>query len=143
MSTPPPEVPPHPDRDLSRLEVVVATVLRLGVGISSAVMVVGAAVTLLEPSTERAARRSLAQLRHGSLHLSGLRIPHSVAAVAQGLGHGYGPAIAMLGLLLLIATPVLRVGVSVVAFVHERDRTFVLITLTVLVVLLGSFAVGT
>ena len=143
MSVPTRDMHATRGRDLTRLEVVVANVLRLGVAISSTVMVVGAAVTLIEPSTERAARRSVAQLRHGSLHLSGLRIPHSVAAVAQGLGHGYGPAIAMLGLLLLIVTPVVRVGVSVVTFAYERDRTFVVLTVTVLMVLLGSFAVGT
>jgi len=48
----------------------------------------------------------------------------------------------MLGLLLLIATPVLRVMVSVVAFALERDRRFVLITGAVLCVLIGSFAIG-
>jgi uncharacterized membrane protein len=49
----------------------------------------------------------------------------------------------MLGLLLLIATPVLRVAVSVIGFALDRDRLFVLITLAVLAVLIGSFAIGT
>jgi uncharacterized membrane protein len=69
-------------------------------------------------------------------------VPHTVAAVVRGVGHGNGPALVMLGLLLLIATPVLRVMVSVISFAVERDRRFVLITLTVLIVLIGSFAVG-
>jgi uncharacterized membrane protein len=42
------------------------------------------------------------------------------------------------GLLLLIATPVARVAFSVVAFALQRDRTYVVVTLFVLgVVLLG------
>jgi len=48
----------------------------------------------------------------------------------------------MLGVLLLIATPVLRVAVSVIGFAIGHDRRFVVITLAVLAVLIGSFAVG-
>jgi len=43
-----------------------------------------------------------------------------------------------LGLVLLIATPVARVAFSVVAFILERDRAYVAITLIVLAVLLFS-----
>jgi uncharacterized membrane protein len=43
-----------------------------------------------------------------------------------------------LGLVLLIATPVARVAFSVVAFLMQRDRTYVAITLIVLAVLLFS-----
>lgn len=142
MSIAPRPDPEHGAAGVTRLEAAVSTVLRTGVVISSAVMAAGAAITLVDPSTERAAGRSIPQLRRGALHFSGLRVPHSVASVLQGVAHGYGPAIAMLGLLLLIVTPVLRVAVSVVGFAYERDRTFVLITLTVLVVLIGSFAAG-
>ena len=49
-----------------------------------------------------------------------------------------------LGLLLLIATPVLRVAVSILTFVVEHDRKYVVITCIVLVILLFSiFGVGT
>ncbi len=52
-------------------------------------------------------------------------------------------AVITLGLLLLIATPVLRVAVSIPAFALERDRRFVVITTIVLIVLLFSiFFVG-
>ncbi len=47
-----------------------------------------------------------------------------------------------LGLLLLIATPVLRVIFSVLAFSLQRDRTYVIVTLIVLGVLLYSLAGG-
>ena len=40
------------------------------------------------------------------------------------------------GLLLLIAVPVARVAFSVVAFALQRDRTYVVVTLIVLAVLL-------
>ena len=46
------------------------------------------------------------------------------------------------GLLLLIATPVLRVAFSVAAFALEGDRIYVVITLIVLAILLFSLAGG-
>jgi uncharacterized membrane protein len=49
-----------------------------------------------------------------------------------------GRSIIQFGLLLLIATPVARVLISAVAFALQRDRTYVLITLAVLGVLLLS-----
>ena len=49
-----------------------------------------------------------------------------------------GPSIAQLGLLVLVATPVIRVGVSLIAFVVERDRLYVAITAAVLGLLLLS-----
>ena len=53
-----------------------------------------------------------------------------------------GEAIVTLGLLVLIATPVARVAVSVVAFIHHRDRTYALITAAVLCLLLLSLVLG-
>jgi uncharacterized membrane protein len=43
-----------------------------------------------------------------------------------------------LGLLLLIATPIARVGCSIVGFAIERDRMYVAFTLIVLAILLYS-----
>jgi uncharacterized membrane protein len=47
-----------------------------------------------------------------------------------------------LGLLLLLATPVARVGFSILAFALQRDRTYVIVTVIVLAVLLYSLAGG-
>jgi hypothetical protein len=46
------------------------------------------------------------------------------------------------GLLMLIATPILRVAVSIVVFVVQRDWEFVAVTAFVLAVLLASFFLG-
>jgi uncharacterized membrane protein len=53
-----------------------------------------------------------------------------------------GRGIIQLGLLLLIATPVARVAISVVAFAVQRDRLYVAITLLVLAILLCSLMSG-
>ena len=45
----------------------------------------------------------------------------------------------MLGVLILILTPILRVAVGVLSFLYEKDPPMALVTLYVLVVLVGSF----
>ena len=47
-----------------------------------------------------------------------------------------------IGLLVLMATPVVRVAVSAVAFIQHRDRTYALITSAVLCLLLLSLVLG-
>jgi uncharacterized membrane protein len=50
----------------------------------------------------------------------------------------HGPGLIQLGLLLLVATPIARVMLSVVEFVRVRDRLYVAITLVVLSLLMTS-----
>jgi len=51
-------------------------------------------------------------------------------------------AIVQLGLLLLIATPVARVALTLAAFVLQRDRTYVVVTTLVLALLLYGLVFG-
>jgi uncharacterized membrane protein len=51
-------------------------------------------------------------------------------------------SVIQLGLLLLIATPVARVAMSLVAFILQRDRVYVVVTLIVLAVLIFSLTGG-
>jgi uncharacterized membrane protein len=57
---------------------------------------------------------------------------------------GYQPMVAQLllgtGLIILLATPPARVVASVIEYVRERDWTFVVLTLIVLLALAGSVA---
>jgi uncharacterized membrane protein len=64
----------------------------------------------------------------------------SVTGVLHGIAQGHSAALIQFGLLLLIATPVARVVLCVVAFAAERDRTYVGITLIVLAVLVASLS---
>lgn len=68
--------------------------------------------------------------------------PHTLGEVWAGLVGFHPQAIIALGLLLLIATPVITVTTSAIAFSMERDRRFALIALTVLAILITSFLLG-
>jgi uncharacterized membrane protein len=67
---------------------------------------------------------------------------HSLTDIFVGISHGDPLAIIMLGLLVLLATPIARVAISVITFAIERDWRYVSITLTVLLILLTSFLLG-
>lgn len=83
-------------------------------------------------------------LAHSGQHASQqfLVFPHTLSEVGSGLLALHSQAVIALGLLLLLATPVVRVAASIVAFGLEHDRRFVLITTIVLVVLVLSFLLG-
>jgi uncharacterized membrane protein len=68
--------------------------------------------------------------------------PPPLSGLLAGLLQLQGGAIVLCGLFLLIATPVLRVAVSIVAFGCERDWPFVAITAIVLALLILSFALA-
>lgn len=85
----------------------------------------------------------LLPLRPGGLTPQRLQnFPHSLDAVWVGLTGLHPQAYITLGLLLLIATPVMRVAASIVAFAIERDRLYVVITCIVLAILIASFMLG-
>jgi uncharacterized membrane protein len=115
-----------PQQDM--MAAIIGWILQGGVIVSAAVILFG---ILLLP------------FRPGGLTPQRLEtFPHSLGAVWTGLTGLHPQAFITLGLLLLIATPVMRVAVSVVAFAIERDRLYVVITLIVLAILITSFVLG-
>ena len=72
----------------------------------------------------------------------GAAFPHTLAQVFQGVAAGSGQAITVLGLSLLVATPILRVAISMAGFAAERDYTYTAFTAVVLIVLVISFVLG-
>ena len=120
-----------PDRDalVRRAEVVISNVLRGGVLLSAITITAGVLLFYV-----RSAQTAQGLLDHP--------YPHTLAAVFSGLALGDPIAIIALGLLLLLATPVVRVAVSIFAFALERDWRYVAITALVLAILIASFLLG-
>lgn len=111
----------------------IAVLLRSGVLLAAAVVLVGGVLYLVHNGSVRpdyhTFRGEFAELREPSL-------------IVREAFSGRPEAIIQLGLLLLILTPVARVAFSVVAFAVERDRMYVVMTLVVLTVLLYSLLAG-
>lgn len=128
--SPAPEQLPDRERLIRQAELIISQVLRGGVLLSAAVILSGVILFYL---------RYFALVGHPERTTA---FPHTLAAVGQGLVAGDPLAIIALGLLLLLATPVVRVAVSIVAFGLERDWGYVVITSIVLLILLASFLLG-
>jgi uncharacterized membrane protein len=125
--------------------------LRVGVITSAAIIVVGGVIYLYyhgdKPAPDRSAfvamppefsqPHAIAQAA-----LLGRRSEDSPEGPAVPFSDGRGRALIQLGLLLLIATPVLRVAFSILAFTRQRDFVYVFLTLIVLSVLIYSLFSG-
>jgi uncharacterized membrane protein len=122
-------VPPKRNWTDQRIENILGNLLRAGVLLSALVVLIGGVIYLLRhghsPMDFRVFRGEPADLR-------GVRgiIRETVALRGRG--------IIQLGLLLLIATPVVRVAFSIFGFAEERDRMYVVFTLIVFSILLYS-----
>jgi len=127
----------HQDWYEQRTEIVIAYLLRAGVMTAAVVVLVGAALFLGAHPTAHVDYRTF----HGLP--ATLRTVHGIVHAALFRD---SRAIIQLGLLVLIATPIVRVMFSVAAFAIEGDRMYVLFTLIVLAVLLyslfGSFLIA-
>ncbi len=108
---------------------IISGLLRCGLLISAAVAFIGGLIFLLRHGGETASYR----IFHSEPR-SYREIARILAESARFRGRGF----IMAGLILLVATPVMRVAFSVVAFIRQRDGVYVAVTLLVLGILLFS-----
>jgi uncharacterized membrane protein len=105
------------------IERMVSRILATGIAVSVALMAVGLVLALID--------------KEG--------MPSQVVPLADLpalLGHLDPAAYLSLGIIVLIATPFVRVAGSIVAFARERDFRYVLITAVVLAVMCFSVVLG-
>jgi uncharacterized membrane protein len=112
-------------------------VLRSGVVLSGIIIAIGTALFV--------ANHSLDDTSAYLTYNPGL-VPHgnfqvSLPSIFSGLVSLDPSSIIQLGFLVLLATPVTRVALSLFLFAAERDRMFVYLTATVLAILLFSMLV--
>jgi uncharacterized membrane protein len=119
------------------IETMISTILRAGVALSITTILIGLTITFVHHPDYFSSRPAL-----GTLIDARANYTASVASVLKGVREGRGQSIVMLGVLVLIATPVARVAASVALFAAEHDRVYVAITAVVLLLLILSFVIG-
>ncbi|WDF67941.1 DUF1634 domain-containing protein [Sphingobacterium oryzagri] len=119
------------DKDV---DLLVAYLLRYGVLLASGIALLGGIIYLIQ---------------HGQEAIPDYTFFHgeedgytTYRGIVEGALTGSAREIIQLGVLALIATPILRVFCSLIAFALERDKMYVLITLIVLSVMLTSIFGG-
>lgn len=123
------------DRRIVSLEDVVGKVLRWGSLLSMAIILVGLAGVAWYTHVAAGPQILL-------IPVVGSRDLNTPAALLSRIQGGDPTAIISLGLLVLIATPVLRVTSTVVYFFLRKDLTYLAVTSFVLLVLVAGFLLG-
>ncbi len=113
------------------MDEIIGNLLRAGLIISALIVLIGGGVYLSRHGSD------LPNYRIFRGEPSDLR---SVWGILRNASTFQGRGIIQFGLLVLIATPVLRVAFTVVSFGLQRDRVYVGVTLIVLAVLIFSIA---
>jgi uncharacterized membrane protein len=116
-----------------QMDSAIANMLRFGIALAAALMVLGGFFYLQHPTMQPADYRhfhgSAIDLQNLGKVLTGKRLVDSTSVLE-------------LGIVLLIATPVARVALCVVDFARQRDKLYVVISFGVLMVLLYSLFRG-
>lgn len=112
--------------EMADVQLIIGKILRLGVMISATVMIIGLVLLIVKGNG-------------GYPHNA---FPTDFTQIWAGIAELKPYAIMMLGIFLLILTPVLRVVVSIYSFYREGDKLYVWITTIVLVILGISFVFG-
>lgn len=132
-SSPPPSDSLSPNQEApsdaqAHSGVLIGWILRGGVISSASIILLGMLLLTLRP---------------GGLSIQSiLTFPHTLHQEWMDLLMLHPQAVIVLGLLMLIATPVLTVATATLAFARERDRPFIIVSLIVLALLLASFFLG-
>jgi len=128
------------------MERILSNILLGGVVASTVVILLGLTLLVATNSTgyvcDSASSDSLSCiLGYNSGHSASQLYPITLVAITSGLIALKPLAVIQLGVITLLATPVLRVASSLVLFAIEKNRAFVLITFFVLLILFFSFFV--
>lgn len=123
--------------NIGAVEIWVSHLLRAGVVISLVLIAAGTLVTFWHHREYMTSSTSIRELTG-----AGWEFPHDLRAVAASAFAGSGRGLVVAGLLVLICTPILRVALTLVVFLIEKDRAYVVLSAIVLALLAMSFLLG-
>jgi uncharacterized membrane protein len=123
-------------KDPESMNLVIGRVLRYGVLISGIIILIG---TISLAASSGLSDTAGVLIYNENVPHDGIEV--SLASMLRGLVAFSAFSWIELGVIVLIATPVARVVISVFLFAAERDRLYVLVTAAVLLLLLFSMLV--
>ena len=115
------------------LQAVIGWILRIGVILSMFIVAIGGILFIYRHG------HSIPDYRKFNNIPDFIRNP---SGILEGVIHLKGQAIIQLGIMLLIATPVMRVAFAIIGFLLEKDYLYTLISLVVLSIIIISMVSG-
>ncbi|HWY97963.1 MAG TPA: DUF1634 domain-containing protein [Bacteroidia bacterium] len=111
------------------MELLISRIMRYGIVLASIIVIIGCVTFLIKyGSAQPQYSKFVGQPEQFT----------SVSGIISSLNSMSGRGLIEFGLLVLIAIPVMRVAFSIVSFMVEKDRTYVIITCIVFALLLFS-----
>ena len=118
------------DQTLAQL---IGRLLQIGVALSAIITIVGGGLVLIQHGSTTP---NYSDFRGQPSHVT------TVGGILRGALELRSESIVQLGVVILIATPIIRVAFTFVVFLLQRDRIYVAITGVVLALLLFGLAFG-
>ncbi len=116
-----------------KIDIIISVLLRAGVILSAFIVLTGGVIYLSE-SWNAAVNYNVFKGEAGDLRSPAGIVKEALSFKARGL--------IQLGLLILIATPVMRVLFTVLVFLLQRDKIYIIVTIIVLGLLIFSIMGG-
>lgn len=113
---------------------IIGNLLRYGVWIALSVALIGGLIFLLGNHQE--------VVHYDTFTENNRNILVVLRDVFEGIKNGQGESIIFLGIILLFLTPVLRIILSLISFLLEKDYLYVWITLIVVIIIGLSISFG-
>lgn len=128
-----------PEKRLQDVEFFVSLILQIGVITSACIILLGLVLFFIQYTQKT---NPLVTLSYQQFIADTRNFPYTFATIMTALQQDDGVGYIMVGLFLLILTPIVRVATSILLFLHQRDIPMTLVTVLVLLILIGSFFVG-
>lgn len=122
------------------IDIIIGKLLRYGVLLASAITVFGGVIYILQHQGSMPDYKAVTDT-----HIPFRGAPAYLREFPTILSHVFqfdGAAIVQLGLIVLIATPILRVAFSLFSFAIEKDKLYVAITFVVLTIIFINMIFG-
>ncbi len=116
-----------------RMEILIGKLLKIGVLISSAIVLIGGILFMMKSAGS--------QPQYGIFKGEPIAF-RTVGGIFKETFSFSSRGIMQLGILLLLATPIMRVLLSVLIFIKEKDKLYIVVTSIVLAVLIYSVFFG-
>ncbi|GGL53927.1 membrane protein [Sporolactobacillus putidus] len=114
------------EKNIDSVGIMIGWTLRIGIAMSSIMVIFGLILFYAE----------------GQSGYEANRYPTHIKDIIQGCFALKSYGVILTGLLLLMLTPVFRVGISIIAFLIEKDYLYAVITLIVFFILIISFYIS-
>ncbi|MDR2223288.1 MAG: DUF1634 domain-containing protein [Flavobacteriaceae bacterium] len=116
------------------LQTIIGNVLRYGVYSALSISLVGGIILLFTQSNKT--------INFSTFTEKNNNIVDVIQSISSGVLQGNGESIIYLGVLLLFLTPTLRLLLSLVSFILERDWLYIFISLLVIGIIVLSLSLG-